>query len=830
MRILLKYLLRNIREKKLRSFLVFISLALTSGLFLTSLAITDTITGINLEMHRSSVGKADIRIFPKYSEDGNAYINMSSVNNVVAPMDYEIGVLDGNALYAPSKEQMIYAMVTGTTLEDMKVHNPIAFEKVSMEHPFTGNQLIISSITANKYNLSLGDSMELEFGNHKEQFQIYGVSELKGIFLFEGAMTNILIPKDTLAKIYGLEEEVNNIYLKLKDKSLTNDVIQQLQKEYPNCEVTEALNSSDLKQSLQEIQMPLKLVTIFIILMCVFIVFTSFRIISIERLPQIGTFRSVGATKKMSAQILKLESLLYGISGGIAGMGVGVVALWFITKVMAADVSQNKSLVPDFSPIYLLYTIIFAMLLAYLGAMLPILGIFKIPTKNLILNLPIKEKQQHITSTLIALLLLTVSCIVPWFLPDEFLPVLIGDDICITLILVALIMLLPSIMRLMVPLLEKLFSLGGRDNVLAAKNLKHNKSIQNIAGLLTIGISTLIIISSINQSIIDGILNLFSNTIRYDIQMVYRNADHDFIDELRAMDGITDATGSILISNLSVGQYNETIRATYGIDPEHYLNHWNFDIPMDTMMKLNEGRSIILGTSILEKQGYQIGDNIILNFKDGSQVYKIVGSFKTMWGSGNLSFISEENMRKDSGNDFYTNVYIKTNQPSEVIQKELQAKYLRDLVYNRTRSETKQANTEGVDRVFKILKSYTQLTMLIGIIGIINNLMVSFMERKRSFAVLRSVGMSKFQLRKMLFLEAFSGGIIGGGIGLLASALMLMIMPRILKQMMGPIDMIYSLPLFLGYLGVSILIMITASIIPAMKSSKLSIIETIKYE
>lgn len=830
MSILLKYLIRNIKEKKIRTFLILISVAMTSGLFFTSLAITDTISEINLEMHRSMVGNSDIRIFPKDNEEGEPYIDLSGVGKVSDLIEYGIGTLDGSALYEPSKEEMIYVTMVGTTLEDLEINNPITFRDVQQGEEFDRNQLIISEMTAEKYQLSLGDTMELEFGSHKKQFEIFGIAKLKGIFLAEGSMTSILIPKITLSEIYELDNQVNNIYIKLDNAEQLDEVLQKLQLEYPDCEVTEALDSSDLQQSMNEIELPLKLVTIFIIIMCIFIVYTAFKIISIERLPNIGTFRSIGATKKMTGRILILESLFYGAVGGIAGVGIGLAALLLITKVMVTDISKNNTLLPDFSPIYLLFTFLFAVVLSYISAMLPIHGIFKIPTKELILNQTYKESKRHIVITFIAIFLLIVSIFLPNFIPENPLLVLIIDDICVIMILFALVMLLPVIIRVMVPILEKIFSIIGKDGVLAAKNLRNNKNILNITGLLVIGISTLIMISSINQSIIDEILNLFSKTFKYDIQLVYKNADQNFINELQATDRITDATGIIINDDLKFAGTEDSINCVYGIDPGRFLNHWNFDIPEDTIGKLTQGRTIILGSTVLEKLGLKVGDNINLDFTNGIKTYQIIGSFDTLWDSGSIGLISDENMLRDSDYAYYSRVYVRANRPAEELQKELQAKYLRNLTYNRTRSEDLTVNTEGVDRVFKILKSYTQLTMLIGIIGIINNLIVSFMERRRSFAMYRSIGMSRLQLKKMIILEALSGGIIGGAIGLLAAGLMLIIMPDIMKQIMGPMDMTYSLPLFMGYFGVGIIIMLISSVIPAMKSSKLSIIETIKYE
>ena len=132
--------------------------------------------------------------------------------------------------------------------------------------------------------------------------------------------------------------------------------------------------------------------------------------------------------------------------------------------------------------------------------------------------------------------------------------------------------------------------------------------------------------------------------------------------------------------------------------------------------------------------------------------------------------------------------------------------------------------------MFNILNAFSIMAMVIGIFGIINNLIISFMQRKKSLAVLRSVGMSKLQMIKILFIEALSGGIVGGTAGIAAGFLMIHIVPMVCEAMNLPLQVEYLWKLFLySFIG-GILINVVASIIPAFKSSKLNVIDTIKYE
>jgi putative ABC transport system permease protein len=132
--------------------------------------------------------------------------------------------------------------------------------------------------------------------------------------------------------------------------------------------------------------------------------------------------------------------------------------------------------------------------------------------------------------------------------------------------------------------------------------------------------------------------------------------------------------------------------------------------------------------------------------------------------------------------------------------------------------------------LFLVLKGFSIMTLLIGVIGILNNFILSFIERRRSLALLRSIGMSKGQTVLMLFLEALSGGIVGGFAGLGAGLLILIIVPELFVALRLPVIVFYSTSAGFVLMLAGILMSLAASVFPALKSSKLDIIEAIRYE
>jgi putative ABC transport system permease protein len=142
----------------------------------------------------------------------------------------------------------------------------------------------------------------------------------------------------------------------------------------------------------------------------------------------------------------------------------------------------------------------------------------------------------------------------------------------------------------------------------------------------------------------------------------------------------------------------------------------------------------------------------------------------------------------------------------------------------------KQDTLSSNKQIMSAMQFFSIIALIIGAIGIANNFIVSFMERKQSFAVFRSIGMEKRQVLKMILLESMSGGIIGGVIGVIGGISLLWILPYIMIGMGLPISINYEFGMYLLYILAGILIAVVSSISPGLKTSKLNIIQAIKYE
>lgn len=118
------------------------------------------------------------------------------------------------------------------------------------------------------------------------------------------------------------------------------------------------------------------------------------------------------------------------------------------------------------------------------------------------------------------------------------------------------------------------------------------------------------------------------------------------------------------------------------------------------------------------------------------------------------------------------------------------------------------------------------MSVVIALIGIVNTLSLSVFERRRELGLLRAVGMTRREVRRMVRLEAMQMSLLGTLIGLGAGSLLAWLLLRsteVTEVTFGPKHLAVIF-------GVGILLGVVAAIAPARRVSKLNILDSIKTE
>ena len=191
-------------------------------------------------------------------------------------------------------------------------------------------------------------------------------------------------------------------------------------------------------------------------------------------------------------------------------------------------------------------------------------------------------------------------------------------------------------------------------------------------------------------------------------------------------------------------------------------------------------------------------------------------------GSGSIAvFMKEEVLQKYYPTDGYQRIEIYLEKGADV--QEIEAK-LKDIASSQKYGKV-ESFREYIEMIRKVqtqlalvLYSIVVVISLVGLINIVNTMSMNILLRKREFGILRAIGITKLQLREMIFKEGLFGSLMGIG-------LIYVIYSFGRKILFIEFEMNYLSIIFAS--TVTVILCITATIIPIKRVTSASVVESI---
>jgi len=145
-----------------------------------------------------------------------------------------------------------------------------------------------------------------------------------------------------------------------------------------------------------------------------------------------------------------------------------------------------------------------------------------------------------------------------------------------------------------------------------------------------------------------------------------------------------------------------------------------------------------------------------------------------------------------------------------------------------TRAEFIERRGKEIDDLLSLLYVLLALSVVVSLFGMVNTVALSVFERTRELGMLRAIGMTRRQVRRMVRQESVTTGLIGAALGMPLGILLAALVTTALKDE----GVSFSLPV--TTLVVFALVAATAGIVsatlPARRASRLEIVEALGYE
>ena len=146
----------------------------------------------------------------------------------------------------------------------------------------------------------------------------------------------------------------------------------------------------------------------------------------------------------------------------------------------------------------------------------------------------------------------------------------------------------------------------------------------------------------------------------------------------------------------------------------------------------------------------------------------------------------------------------------------------------RSQEEFKSDRQGEIDQLIALIYVMLGLSVLISIFGVVNTLSLTIFERTRELGMLRAIGTSRSQVRRMIRYESIVTALLGATVGAVVGLVLGIGAVTALDDEGLELAVSPSLPITV--LVAAIVIGIVAAIAPARRASRVDVIEALQYE
>lgn len=389
MKIILIYILTNVKERKTRTVVMLLSILLSTTLLFVSFSIGVSYESAQRKMAQGMAGSASISV--TVTDDTNT-IDISAIPDL-SSIGTSVGMLEESSLYHENGYYETVDLIAADLSQLNQINKPRLLDGGEITD-FDHNKIILPDRFTSKYGIEKGDTITLQIGGSPVSFEVAKIAAYDTVFLRHTRGATALLPLSTLTELLGQTDGYSEILVKPAKGVSTGDLISELKAKLSSSsyKVSKIVNEAQITADARQKSMPFFLISFFSLTISIFIIYSSYKVITLDRLPVIGTFRSIGATQKAVTRILLLESLLYGCMGGLIGIPVGMFVLKLILHGMGQSLSQGIEIPVVISPLSIMISFTVAIAVSLLSAWLPVRRASRLPIKDVVLG-TVEEKR-----------------------------------------------------------------------------------------------------------------------------------------------------------------------------------------------------------------------------------------------------------------------------------------------------------------------------------------------------------------------------------------------------------------------------------------------------
>ena len=707
-----------------------------------------------------------------------------------------------------------------------------------------GNQVVIDASTASKKHFAVGQEVGVQSAGPIVRLRISGLVKFGGQSLGGATLAGFDVP--TAQRLFDKTNRFDEIAIATKTGVSSTTALSQVKAILPaNAQALtgqqqaekDAKDTNSFISFLRGFLLAFGGIALFV---GSFVIANSLSITIAQRTRELATLRTLGASRRQVLRSIIVEALVVGTLASLVGLFVGLG----LAKGLFRLFDAVGFTLPNSGLVFATRTVIVAMLVGILVTLLASLR----PAIRATRVQPIAAVREGATlpESRFARFRTLGSSIVTLLGFAALLYGLFGKHLGTTGVLlwmgVGALLIFFGVSMLSVRFIRPLAGMlgwparrfGGAAGALAQDNARRNpQRTASTAAALMIGLALVTLVAVLASGI--------TSSFRSAVNDIWHNAGYAITAQnnfspvpIAAADAARTVPGVEAVGNVRTGDakaFGHSFFAT-AVNPAGatmFKLDWKLGSAA-TLATLGDDGAFV-DTGYAKKHNLVAGSPVPMTFSSGAtKTFRIRGIFKPPPGGSPFGSVTISQSTWDKFNENPENIYSFVRMRGGETDANLAALSAKLKAYPDAKVQTRQQfidnQISGLNSVLNILYVLLALSVIVSLFGIVNTLVLTVFERTREIGMLRAIGMTRRQVRRMIrhesVITALIGGVLGIALGIVLGGLLVY-----------RVDFIsFSLPVtsLIVFAIATIVVGVIAAIFPARRAARLNVLQALQYE
>jgi putative ABC transport system permease protein len=847
--------LRGLFGRKLRTILTSLAIVLGVAMVSGGYVLTDSISKAFDTIFAASYDQTDAVISGKsltdYSNGGRATVSRELLERVrstpgVAAAAGSIFDLNSNADQAKIIDKNGKVVEGGgNPTFGMGVDpkqprfNPL---KLTSGHWASGaGEVVIDETTATRYDFAVGDPIKVAIGGPVRSFTLAGIARYGDVSSIGGA-TFAIFDVD-VAQQFLHKRGYDAISVAAADGVTKNELVQKLEAVAPS--------NAQVKTGDQQANEDKKGVSTFIkiiryallgfggiaLFVGGFVIFNTLSITVAQRTRELATLRTLGASRRQVLRSVVLEAFAIGLLASVIGLAVGYGLAFGLAQLFAALNLDMPRTTMVLSPRTIAVSVGMGTIITVLAGLFPALRATNVPPISAVregATLPKGRFSKYTFRVALAVTALSVASLTYSLFANDV-PLKMRLAAMVGGVLFLFIGVAMSASRLVKPIASVIgrpvARTGGIAGRLARENAVRNPGrTASTAAALMIGLALVTFVAAFGKGLIDSDKTAVEQQLNNVTHVVVSTSGWTplptTIGTAVQKSPAVEAASSVRYDRARFGVENIDVA---GVDPGTIASLYRFDWAEggDEIVQGLTAKDAVVRKTWAEDQGLAVGDTFSIRTPSAQKLtLRVAGLYQPADFDALLGQVVITQQAFDASFEHSADVYtfVRTSNASAL------ATTLKSYPDARVLTEQKFVadRTKDFKSMLNLLYGLLALSVIVSLFGMVNTLALAVFERTREIGMLRAVGLTRRQARRMIRRESIITALIGASLGIPLGLGLAALVTHSLSSYgvtfsfpLGAIAIFTSIAVWAGTL---------AAILPARRAGKLNVLAALQYE